>query len=84
MRRPKDDFLAVRGITDLVDEDLPDEFNDFLCSGSCGRPGVFQLRARPPRARRSGPTGLSGQASWPAPAAKLARFLEAAVGQPAP
>jgi len=74
----KTDFLAVRCITDEVDEDLPDEFNDFFVLGQLRADRVFSSCARDPRvvgdlarlgyrAKRSG--------------AKLARFLEATVAQ---
>jgi adenosylhomocysteine nucleosidase len=74
----KTDFLAVRGITDLVDEDLPDDFNDFFVLGQLRPDRVFSSCARDPRvltdlARLGYRARFSG--------AKLARFLEAAVAQ---
>src|SRR5271154_7107249 len=74
----KIDFLAVRGITDLVDEDLPDEFNDFFVLGQLRADRVFSSCARDPRvladlARLGYRAKHSGQ--------KLARFLEVAVAQ---
>ena len=72
------DFLAVRCITDNVDENLPDEFNDFFVLGQLRAKRVISSCARDPRvladlARLGYRAKLSGD--------KLARFLEAAVAQ---
>ena len=74
----KTDFLAVRGITDMVDEDLPDEFNDFFVLGQLRADRVFSSCARDPRVLADlARLGYRAKHSG----AKLARFLEAAVGQ---
>ncbi|HVM59475.1 MAG TPA: hypothetical protein VMV72_01285 [Verrucomicrobiae bacterium] len=72
------DFLAVRGITDVVDEDLPDEFNDFFVLGQLRANRVFSSCARDPRvltdlARLGYRAKYSG--------GRLARFLEGAVAR---
>ena len=72
------DFLAVRCITDNVHEDLPNEFNDFFVLGQLRAKRVISSCARDPRvladlARLGYRAKHSGD--------KLARFLEAAVGQ---
>ena len=74
----KTDFLAVRGITDQVDEDLPGDFNDFFVLGQLRPNRVFSSCARDPRvfidlARLGYRARFSGT--------KLAHFLEAAVAQ---
>jgi adenosylhomocysteine nucleosidase len=74
----KTDFLAVRGITDLVDEDLPAEFNDFFVLGQLRANRVFSSCARDPRVLTDlARLGYRAKHSG----AKLARFLEAIVGQ---
>ncbi len=74
----KTDFLAVRCITDNVDENLPDEFNDFFVLGQLRAKRVISSCARDPRvladlARLGYRAKHSGD--------KLARFLQAAVEQ---
>src|SRR5437016_2039506 len=72
----KTDFLAVRCITDNVDENLPGEFNDFFVLGQLRAKRVISSCARDPRvladlARLGYRAKHSGD--------KLARFLQAAV-----
>ena len=74
----KTDFLAVRCITDKVNENLPDEFNDFFVLGQLRAKRVVSSCARDPRvladlARLGYRAKHSGD--------KLARFLQAAVEQ---
>jgi adenosylhomocysteine nucleosidase len=74
----KTDFLAVRCITDKVDENLPDEFNDFFVLGQLRAKRVISSCVRDPRvladlARLGYRAKHSGD--------KLARFLQAAVEQ---
>jgi adenosylhomocysteine nucleosidase len=74
----KTDFLAVRGITDLVHEDLPDEFNDFFVLGQLRPDRVFSSCVRDPRVLADlARLGYRARHSG----AKLARFLEAAIAQ---
>ncbi|HTS19801.1 MAG TPA: hypothetical protein VMP11_19650 [Verrucomicrobiae bacterium] len=74
----KTDFLAVRGITDVVEEDLPNEFNDFFVLGQLRANRVFSSCAHDPRvladlARLGYRAKCSGR--------KLARFLESAISR---
>ena len=72
------DFLAIRGITDLVYENLPDDFNDFFVLGQLRPDRVFSSCARDPRVLTDlARLGYRAKHSG----AKLARFLEAAVAQ---
>jgi adenosylhomocysteine nucleosidase len=74
----KTNFLAVRCITDIVGEDLPDEFNDFFVLGQLRADRVFSSCARDPRVLTDlARLGYRAKHSG----AKLARFLEAIVGQ---
>jgi len=74
----KTDFLAVRGITDMVDEDLPNEFNDFFVLGQLRANRVFSSCARDPRVLTDlARLGYRAKHSG----AKLARFLEAVLRQ---
>jgi len=74
----KTDFLAVRCITDQVNEDLPDEFNDFFVLGQLRPDRVFSSCVRDPRVLADlARLGYRARHSG----AKLARFLESAVAQ---
>jgi hypothetical protein len=62
----------------MVDEDLPDEFNDFFVLGQLRADRVFSSCARDPRVLTDlARLGYRAKHSG----AKLARFLEAVVGQ---
>lgn len=70
------DFLAIRCITDRVDEDLPDQFNDFFVIGQLQPGRIAAALVRDPRlfvdlARLGYRAERAGRA--------LAQFLEAAV-----
>lgn len=74
----KTDFLAVRCITDQVNEDLPEEFNDFFVLGQLRSDRVFSSCVRDPRVLADlARLGYRAKHSG----AKLARFLEGAVAQ---